>query len=140
MKNLCALLVLFGVSATAASFTNGGFEGGVEGWRIWSREQGAASLEVDQAVRHSGNHSGKLQHTGTQDWSLEPQQRLTTKAGDFYEMEAWVKVEGGGTITLCASTWDAAGKAVEWSYGSRTANASPGVAVLAFTPARSRRH
>src|SRR6185369_6267179 len=63
----------------------------------------------------------RVEHGGTRDWSLEPRDQLDVTAGDFFEFEVWVRPEGEGTVTLCASTWDAKGKVVEWSYSSRTA-------------------
>lgn len=126
MKNLLLACFLCLPSMAAEPFNNGGFEAGLEDWRIWSREPGAARMELDPEVQHQGKNSVRVRHTATTDWSLEPQLRLAATRGDFYEIEAWVRADGEGTITLCASTWDAAGKAVDWSYGDRTAATGTG--------------
>jgi len=121
MRQLLLLLSFLNATCWSATFTNRGFEEGTNGWRIWSRQAGAATLSIDAEVRQSGKQSGRVEHTGTEDWSLEPQERLAAKAGDIFELAAHVRPEGEGTVTLCASTWDAAGQVVDWSYGDRTA-------------------
>ena len=119
-------LFLSGAAAYGAAFTNGGFECGLEGWRFWTREREAGSLVLDEGVHHAGKAGGRVEHHGAQDWSLEPGQRLDVKPGDLFEVEIWLKVQGEGSVTLCASTWDRAGQAVDWACGSRTADVSGG--------------
>lgn len=127
MKNLPFLLLFVSSGfASAAPFANGGFEAGLEGWRLWSREKDAATIRLDDQVRQTGKCSARIEHRGEQDWSLEPQERLTVRAGDMYEIEARVRSEGKGTVTLCATIMNAQGQAVDWSYGDRNAAAAAG--------------
>ncbi|MGA2866210.1 MAG: glycoside hydrolase [Verrucomicrobiota bacterium] len=134
MKTIQLLfLLLSGAVLRGASFTNGGFEAGLEGWRFWTRASGAGTLSVDNQQRHSGTHSGRVQHRGDEDWSLEPGQRLAVRPGDLFDMEVWVQTEGEGSVTFCASTWDQAGRAVDWSYAERAAVSGGG-----WQPLRSR--
>jgi hypothetical protein len=123
----CILLAFFlGTTGWSATFTNTSFEDGSNGWRIWSRQPDAATLNLDSTTRQSGAYAGRVEHTETEDWSLEPQERLTAQPGEVFELAAHVRAKGEGTITLCASTWDAAGNAVDWSYGDRTATSGAG--------------
>ncbi|MCX6902425.1 MAG: DUF5696 domain-containing protein [Verrucomicrobia bacterium] len=101
--------------------TNGGFESGLGGWHVWSRAAAAITATLDAQMAHQGKAALRLEHRGEEDWSLEPALRMSVQPGDEIELECWVKVEGGGTATLCASTWDTQGKAVAWSYGERSA-------------------
>lgn len=111
------------VSALAADnlVTNGGFESGQAGWRVWSRANGAITSGSETQNVHQGTKALWLEHRGDQDWSLEPALHLNVQAGDSIELACWVKVEGAGSATLCASTWDAQKQAVDWSYDGRTA-------------------
>jgi hypothetical protein len=106
----------------AATITNGGFEAGLDGWRgLWTREADAGKLTLDTQTSHSGRNSARIAHRGADDWSFEPALRLPVEAGDVFELEAWLKLENrGGSVTLCASTFDARGKPIEWSCGART--------------------
>lgn len=127
MKNLPFLLLFVSSGfASAAPFANGGFEAGLEGWRLWSREKDAATIRLDDQVRQTGKCSARIEHRGEQDWSLEPQERLTVRAGDMFEIEARVRSEGEGAVTLCATIMNAQGQAVDWSYGDRNAAAAAG--------------
>ena len=117
-------LLLTAATAYGAAFSNAGFESGLDGWRFWTRQTRAGSLALDERVRHSGKAAGRVEHQGGEDWSLEPGERLAVKPGDLIEMEVWVKTEGAGSLTFCASTWDQGGTALEWSYASREADAS----------------
>jgi len=131
MKIIQLIFVLLsGAALQGASFTNGGFEAGLDGWRFWTRESQAGTLRLDTQERHGGGQSGHVQHRGDKDWSLEPGQRLSTEPGDLFEMEVWVRAEGEGNVTFCASTWDQAGKAVDWSYGERQAVSGGGWQLL----------
>jgi len=101
---------------------NPGFESGLDGWRVWSRQPNAITATVDEQTVHSGHKSLRLEHQDAQDWSLEPSLRLNTRPGDLLQLECWVKVQGSGSVTLCASTWAGQGRVVEWSAGERTAS------------------
>src|SRR5208337_3920099 len=131
MKIIHLIFVLLSCAAVqGASFTNGGFEAGLDGWRFWTRASEAGTLRLDTQERHGGRQSGHVQHRGDTDWSLEPGQRLGAEPGDLFEMEIWVRAEGEGSVTFCASTWDKAGNAVDWSYGERQAVSGSGWQLL----------
>jgi len=123
-------VLLSGAALQGASFTNGGFEAGLDGWRFWTRESQAGTLRLDTQERHGGGQAGHVEHRGDKDWSLEPGERLSVEPGDLLELEIWVRTEGEGTVTFCASTWDQAGKAVDWSYGERQAVSGGGWQLL----------
>ncbi len=113
-------LVLCASLAQAAVFTNGGFEGGLNGWRFWARDQEAGVMAPDHDTSHSGQQSARIEHRGERDWSLEPGERLAVRPGDLLELEVWVRTIGDGTVTLCASTWGPEEQVLEWSVGERT--------------------
>lgn len=123
------LLILFllaeAVVAGEIRFPNGGFESGMSGWRLWSRTPGALTSALENKNVYAGQAALRLDHRGEEDWSLEPALRLEVTPGDLVELNCWVRVTGGGTATLCASTWDAEGKTVAWSSGERTVSESP---------------
>lgn len=102
---------------------NGGFESDLTGWRLWSRTNGAITPVSETQYVHQGIKALRLEHCGDQDWSLEPVLQLNVQPGDSIELACWIKVQGAGSATLCVSTWDSQKKAVDWSYGGRTARA-----------------
>ena len=55
-----------------------------------------------------------------QDWSLEHSLELKVQPGEIYELSAWVRVRGAGSVTLGVVTRDAAGKTIDWAYGGRS--------------------
>jgi len=118
------MLVLSASVLRGATFTNGGFEGGREGWRLWTRERGAGDLTLDEQVRHDGQRAGRIVHRGEADWSLEPELRVPVQAGELFALEVWVRAQGSGNMTLCASTWDRENATVDWTYAARTATAN----------------
>lgn len=121
-----------GANLTPNLVTNGGFESGLNGWRpFWSRQAGAGSVALDRQTVHSGAASARLDHRGAEDWSFEPELRVPVQAGDLFELAAWIKLQGAGSITLCVSTWDAPGKNVSWSYGDRSLETSSNWTYLA---------
>ncbi len=117
-------LVTVGLTLTSRAIlvTNGGFESGLAGWRpLWTRDAEAASLTLDSNIAHDGTRSARVEHRGEKDWSLEPAQRVPVTPGDIFQLEAWLKMEDqGGNATLCVATYDAQGKALDWSYGARS--------------------
>ncbi|MBI5386512.1 MAG: carbohydrate binding domain-containing protein [Verrucomicrobia bacterium] len=118
---LALQVVLAAGPLQAAIVTNGGFEAGLGGWRFWTRDANAGTPSLDQKVVHSGRQSARVEHRGENDWSFEPSGRVPAQPGDVFELETWLKLESqGASATLCASTHDAQGKAVEWSYGARS--------------------
>jgi hypothetical protein len=104
---------------------NGGFESGLDGWRsLWTREANAGTLALDADTVHSGKYSARVEHRSQKDWSLEPDRRVLVQAGDVFELEAWLKQEGGsGGVTLCVSTHDPQGNALNWAYGAKSLDA-----------------
>jgi hypothetical protein len=123
--------VSFGVFACALAasastlVTNGGFESGLVGWRpLWTRQAGTGSLRLDHEFVRTGTNSARIEHRGTNDWSFEPEVRVSVQPGEVFEMETWLKIEGAGLVTLCASTWDDRDQNVSWSYGDRTSHAT----------------
>ena len=117
------LVVLIGnLVCHAGIITNGGFESGLSAWRpLWTREANAGSLAIDTAVTHTGRQSARIEHRGQNDWSFEPLSQLPVQAGDICELEAWLKMGSQtGSATVCVTTYDRVGKAVEWSYGARS--------------------
>ncbi len=126
VKAVRSFLILFSLCASVIAadnaVTNGGFETGMSGWRLWSRTPGAITSVLDAEAAHSGKVGLRLEHRGADDWSLEPALRMSVQPGELIELECWVKLQGSGSATLCASTWDIQGKVVAWSYGERTAN------------------
>jgi hypothetical protein len=101
--------------------TNGDFEKGTEGWDpLWSREAGAAKAILDTVERHGGAQALRIEHTGSRDWSLKHSLELKVQPGEIYELTAWVRVQGAGSVTLSVVTRDAAGNTIDWSYGGRS--------------------
>lgn len=122
-KLLLCLLVCSAASARANLVENGGFESGFSGWRpFWSRQAGAGRVVLEQSIVHSGANAARIEHEGTEDWSFEPESRVSVQAGDIFQLEVWAKLQGPGSLSLCASTWDAQGRNVSWSEGERTVN------------------
>jgi hypothetical protein len=123
-----AIAVLYLVLSCAWAFSgsnlipNGGFENGLKGWRpFWSRQAGAGTVSLDQA---DGLKMARVEHKGGEDWSFEPDIRVSVHPGDIFDLEAGLKLQGSGSATLCVSTWDAQGKNIGWSYGDRSVRAS----------------
>lgn len=123
-RSLMCGLVLFALvsDARAGLITNGGFEAGLAGWRpLWTRDADAGTLTLDSAIVRSGRNSACVEHRGEKDWSFEPLARIPAQPGDIFELEAWLKVESrGADATLCVSTHDARGAALDWAYAGRS--------------------
>jgi hypothetical protein len=120
------LLCFFCPGVFAANLvTNGGFELGLTGWRpFWSRDAGVGAASLDRERVRSGAAAARVEHRGTNDWSFEPELRIPVQPGDVFQLEAWLRVQGSGSVTLCASTWDAHGQNVSWTHGERTVRAA----------------
>lgn len=103
---------------------NGDFENGLKGWRpFWSRQSGVGSVKLDSGNPHSGRALAKVEHRGTNDWSFEPEARVSVQTGDIFESRVWIRLQGSGSVVLCASTWNGEGQSVSWTYGERTSQA-----------------
>ena len=68
--------------------------------------------ESDRDQFHAGSGAAKITHTGQADWSFETNAQLPVVPGDLIELNAWVKIDGPGGVTLAASTWGADRKVV----------------------------
>jgi Glycosyl hydrolases related to GH101 family, GH129 len=110
----------------AGIFTNGGFEGGIDGWRFWARDPQAGNFVLEDHGAHDGNLCGRVEHRGDKDWSLEPGEPIPTHEGEWFDLGVWLRSEGEGSVVFCVSTWNADGKAVEWSYAERAPTGSTG--------------
>jgi hypothetical protein len=98
----------------------GDFERGIEGWaQLWTRTPGGRAA-VDTVVRHGGRQSVRVEHTGTQDWSLAQTRRLGVQPGQIFELGGWVRLAGDGNATLAVVLWNAQGEAIDWSFGGQT--------------------
>ncbi len=114
------------VAAPSPFVPNGGFENGLVGWKpLWTRTPGAGTCALDREEAHTGQQSACITHQGDQDWSFEPEGRIAVEAGDLFEMEAWLKLTGPGSATVCVTTVDQAGQTVAWDFGGRTIRARP---------------
>jgi hypothetical protein len=82
-----------------------------------SRDPKAGTVTADPDVHHDGKQSARLEHRGERDWSFEPDSRVAVQPGDLFELEAWLKVHGSGSATLCVATVDSSGKVTDWSFG-----------------------
>lgn len=128
MRPIILLSVVLVWCAPALSqnlITNSSFETSLTGWRpFWAREAGSGSVARDDQVHHSGKAAARIEHRGTNDWSFEPDLRVAVQPGDIFELDAWMKVQGPGSATLCVSTWDGQGRAIDWSHGERSIRAA----------------
>ncbi|MBC8128614.1 MAG: carbohydrate binding domain-containing protein [Gloeobacteraceae cyanobacterium ES-bin-144] len=115
-----SLMLVLGSHADIIS--NNSFESGLTGWRpLWMRDADAGTLMLDTAETHSGKQSALIEYRGKNDWSLEPQVRLKVQTGEIFELETWLKLENPNSkTTLCVAIYDSKGKAIEWSYGTRS--------------------
>ncbi len=105
---------------------NGGFEAlrGVqaEGWgALWTRDAGAGELAFDEAVRHGGRYSARVEHRGERDWSINAARRVAVRSGDILELSCWVRVRGSGDVMPCVTAYGADGTVRDWSLGGRGA-------------------
>lgn len=124
LLRVTVLFVALSSPVFSAPLVNGDFEAGLAGWSsLWSRESGAGSLTLDSETVHGGKHAVRIEHRGERDWSFQAAERLPVETGDLFDLEAWVKIQSGGT-TLCVSTWDKDGKVVEWLYAARSVRES----------------
>ena len=105
---------------------NGGFEetrqGRASGWtELWTRKPGCGEVTLDREVFRSGSHAARIEHRGAEDWSFSSEKRLDVRRGDLFTLQAWVKIKGTGETTIGVVTYDEKGKALEWTFGGRTA-------------------
>jgi hypothetical protein len=105
---------------------NGRFEeagqGRASGWtELWTREPDCGEVTLDKEVSHGGSYAARIEHGGAEDWSFSSEKRLDVKPGDLFTLQGWVKIKGTGDTTIGVITYDDKGKALEWTFGGRTA-------------------
>ncbi|MGO9109178.1 MAG: glycoside hydrolase [Thermoguttaceae bacterium] len=109
---------------------NGDFEQGLAGWNdLWTRTPGG-KLSLDGQERHGGAQSLRIEYTGREDWSLAQQRSLEVTPGQIYELSGWVRVQGRGDTTLCATLRDIDGRVTDWGFAGQTAGATEGWRLL----------
>lgn len=96
-----------------------GFEAGLAGWApLWTREQNAGEVQLDQEVRHSGRQAVRIEHRGQQDWSFHRAERQPVAPGEIYRLSAWLRAEGTGSATLGVVLRAENDRVLDWSLGS----------------------
>jgi hypothetical protein len=100
---------------------------------IWTRQPGAAKVAPDDNVPHDGRPSTRIEHTGANDWSLQPVSygsgqpaRFDVTEGDLLEVSAWIKSAGRGDAAVSVVTYNGRNEVVEWLFGARTTGATEG--------------
>jgi hypothetical protein len=96
---------------------------------LWTRQPNAGSAAVDESQRPEGPAnlpSIRIEHRGERDWCLTSRARLEVAEGDILNLSAHLRLRGQGTATISLVTYDAAGKVVEWMYGSAEARKGGG--------------
>jgi len=102
---------------------NGGFDAGWAHWNpLWTRTPNAGTLTLETA---EGETRLRIEHHGSEDWSLSPTLRVPVQMGDRFRFSAWVAVEGDGNVSLSVVTYDDAGKVLDWSYAETTLHHAP---------------
>ncbi|KAA3607094.1 MAG: hypothetical protein DWQ01_15425 [Planctomycetota bacterium] len=105
---------------------NPGFEQPLgEGWvGLWARQAG--KIQADRVARaHSGQFGLRIRHGGRQDWSLSQADHLEVKAGEIFEVSAWLmsqNLEGWAGVSVV--TRNANDRVVEWIFGAARSNGS----------------
>jgi hypothetical protein len=123
--------VLFSIILTASTavagdnlIVGGDFEEGMHGWRdLWSRS-GQGKAAPDSSIARTGRQALRVEHPGSEDWSVQQDASLPVEPGEIYELAGSLRVEGQGTATLCVILYDRDKKALSWTFGGRTIGAS----------------
>ena len=84
---------------------------------LWTRAAGAGRAEIDSRQPHGGARSVRIEHTGTDDWSLHQQRAIKVAPGEIYELSGWVRLEGEGEATLCVTLRGEQDRVLDWSFG-----------------------
>ncbi len=109
----------------------GDFEQDETSWvSAWSRESGKIKISVDDGRCYRGKRSLRIEHTGSQDWSLSLGQPLPVEAGQVWELKAALWAEGGGTASLCAILRDGKGQVLRWTFGEESIGSAAGWQVI----------
>jgi hypothetical protein len=116
---LATLLGGFEVRAGENLLANPSFETGMEGWDVpWSRAPGAISATVIRDSGRPGSRVFKVVHRGDADWAVAHSTVFPVKPGEFYEITGWLTAKGLiGSVGPSVVVRDAAGNALEWTYG-----------------------
>ena len=88
---------------------------------VWAHDAGQAVVGTDPVIRHQAADSLRIEHRGAHDWSLSPETRLPTQAGELLEATAWVRVQGQGNASVCFTLRDAKNSVLAWSAGEDSA-------------------
>jgi len=123
---LAAVLLIACATASAAEnlLPNGDFEQALSGWSaLWTRTPGGRAV-ADSQIHHGGQHSVRIEHTGSQDWSFQRQEPLEVLPGQIYELSGWVRLQGEGDATLCVSLRNTKDEATDWAFGAATTRAT----------------
>jgi hypothetical protein len=138
----CAAVASAQTAATTSVnlLTNGGFEradsgsataGAPTGWDpLWTRDAGTGAAATDDQVRHSGEHSLRVAHSGDTDWSEGQHDLIPVQPGDIFTLAAWVRCDHHATPTapfvvsigLIARRSD--GATLRWDLGQTDAGSS----------------
>jgi hypothetical protein len=103
-----------------STIPNGGFEKAFTDWNsLWTRDANVGKLAIERETVHSGKYSARIEHQGENDWSLTSSLVQTTRDGDIYTLQGWVKTEGEGTAEINVIARDSHNDVVDWSYGPR---------------------
>ncbi len=99
---------------------NGGFENGFQDWNtLWTRGENAGHARIDRETVHTGRSAIRIEHTGEEDWSLTPRQRIDVSGGELFSLTGWIKVQGEGNAELCAITYQPGDQVSEWTYAGK---------------------
>jgi len=103
---------------------NGTFESDLAGWNEpWCRSGVCEARRVTEE-RHGGEGAVFVEHRGDADWSFPQTQRRKVVPGEIYELSGWLRVQGAGSAHLCVALFDAAGQAIDWSFGGQELGAT----------------
>lgn len=58
-----------------------------------------------------------MTHRDDRDWSLNASAAVPAKAGDIFDVKAWIKIDGVGRAIPTAAAVAADGRTVDWSLG-----------------------
>lgn len=106
---------------------NGGFENGFQDWNaLWTREENVGYARIDRENVHTGRSAIRIEHTGEEDWSLTPYQRIDVSGGELFSLTCWIKVQGEGNAELCAITYQPGDRVSEWTYAGKRVHETDG--------------
>ncbi len=95
-----------------------GFEAGLSGWApLWTREQGAGQVQLDQQTSRAGRQAVRIEQRGQQDWSFHRVKTHPAVPGEIYQLSAWLRVEGSGSATLGVVLRGENDRVIDWSFG-----------------------